>query len=125
MPSNAEYTKQAAELAAELSLEVETDGLNNQQLADLVSDLKAKKKDTDAAEDDDVTAKAMAKAAARKADKPQPGKKPPFYVAPRCAITSNKGILSGDTSDEVKAEYLAGGEKALQTFIDTGHILKG
>lgn len=116
MPSNAELTKQAEELAAELSLEVTTEGLNNQQLADLVADLKAKKKDAD----NDTQADA---AAAKKAERPK--KKPPFYVAPRCAITSKKGILSGDTEDEVKAEYLPGGKDALEAFIESGHILKG
>jgi len=122
MPSNAELTKQAEELAAELSLEVTTEGLNNQQLADLVADLKAKKKD---AAEDEATKAAAAKKAERMAGKPQPKKKPPFYVAPRCAITSKKGILSGDTEDEVKAEYLPGGKDALEAFIESGHILKG
>ena len=55
----------------------------------------------------------------------KPGKKPPFYVAPRKALTSKKGILSGDTEDEVKAEYLSGGESALKAFIESGHVLKG
>lgn len=121
MPSNAELTKQAEELAAEFSLEVTTEGLNNQQLADLVADLKAKKKDAE----DEATKAAAAKKAERMAGKPQPKKKPPFYVAPRCAITSKKGILSGDTEDEVKAEYLPGGKDALEAFIESGHILKG
>lgn len=52
-------------------------------------------------------------------------KKPAFYVAPRCAITSKKGILSGDTEDEVKAEFLAGGQSALDAFVKSGHVLKG
>ena len=130
MPSNAELTKQAEELAAELSLEVATEGLNNQQLADLVADLKAKKKDADNdtqadAAEDEATKAAAAKKAERMAGEPQPKKKPPFYVAPRCAITSKKGILSGDTEDEVKAEYLPGGKDALEAFIESGHILKG
>lgn len=45
MPSNKEYIKQAEELAAELGVEITTDGLNNAKLADLVSDLKAKVRD--------------------------------------------------------------------------------
>lgn len=117
MPSNKELAAEAKALAAELETEVTTDGLNNQQLADLVSDLKAKKKDADT-----VT---QADNAERMAGKPQPKKKPPFYVAPRKAITSKKGILSGDTEDEVKAEYLEGGKDALEAFIESGHILKG
>lgn len=57
--------------------------------------------------------------------KVEPKKKPPFYVAPRKSITSKKGILSGDTEDEVRAKYLVGGEDALKAFIKSGHILKG
>lgn len=45
MPSNKEYIKQAGELAAELGVEITTDGLNNEKLANLVSDLKAKVRD--------------------------------------------------------------------------------
>lgn len=130
MPSNKELAAEAEALAAELKTEVTTDGLNNQQLADLVSDLKAKKKDADTVTqagnaEDEATKAAAAKKAERMAGKPQPKKKPPFYVAPRKAITSKKGILSGDTEDEVKAEYLEGGKDALEAFIESGHILKG
>jgi hypothetical protein len=74
---------------------------------------------------DTVTVEAQAKAAARKAGKKIDVKKPPFYVAPRKAVTSKKGILSGDTSDEVKAEFLVGGEEALKAFVTSGHVLKG
>ncbi len=130
MPSNKELTAEAEALAAGLDLTVETEGLKNEQLADLVSDLKAKKTDAenDTAADeaeDKVTAETLAKAAQRKAGKPAPTKKPPFYVSPRKSLTSKKGILSGDTEDEVKAEYLAGGEDALKAFVKSGHILKG
>lgn len=71
-----------------------------------------------------VTEEVTAEAQARKG-KPKVPKKPPFYVAPRKSLTSKKGILSGDTEDEVKAEYLAGGNDALQAFIKSGHVLKG
>lgn len=130
MPSNKDLTAEAEALANELGLEVTTDGLKNDQLAELVSDLKAKKTDADTntpADDaeDKATAEAAAKAAARKAGKAQPAPKPAYYVAPRKSITSKKGILSGDTEDEVKAEYLAGGDVALQAFVKSGHVLKG
>ncbi len=52
-------------------------------------------------------------------------KKPPYYVAPGKSLTSLKGILSGDTADEVKAEYLAGGKEAVDAFVKSGHVLKG
>ena len=121
MPSNAELIKQASELADELKIEIKTDDLTNPELAKLVADLKAKKKDAD----NDTRADEATEKAARVAGKPKAKKKPPFYVAPRCAITSLRGILSGDTEAEVKAEYLHGGKKALDDFIESGHILKG
>jgi len=130
MPSNKELAAEAEALAAELDLEVNTEGLKNNQLADLVSDLKAKKTDADndtQADDaeDKATAEAMAKAAARKSGKAPAKKKPPFYVAPRCAVTTKRGILSGDSEDEIKAEDLPGGEADLKAFVESGHVLKG
>ena len=130
MPSNKDLTAEALMLAVALGLEIQTEGLKNDELAELVSDLKAKQTDADtdtAADDaeDKVTAEAQARAAARKAGKPAPTKKPEYYVAPRKSLTSKKGILSGDTEDEVKAEYLAGGNDALQAFVESGHVLKG
>lgn len=115
MPSNAELTKQAEALAVELELEVDTKGLSNQQLTDLVADLKAKKKEAE-----DAAAAAAAEIAAA-----DPKKKPPYYVAPGCAITSVKGILSGDTADEVTVEALYGGKEALDSLLKSGHVLKG
>lgn len=47
MPSNKQYKEQAEKLAAELGVEITTDGLNNEQLGDLVSDLKAKARDAE------------------------------------------------------------------------------
>lgn len=73
----------------------------------------------------ELVVEAEDKATARKTSDPEPKKKPPFYVAPRKAITSKKGILSGDRADEVKAEYLAGGDEALKAFIKSGHVVKG
>lgn len=133
MPSNADLIKTAGELAHELDLALNTDGLKNDELVALVSDLRAKKTDRDtltAADADADAPKTGAEAAAQaKADaareREKAPKRPPFYVAPRKAITSKRGILSGDTADEVKAEYLAGGQKAVDAFVASGHILKG
>ena len=51
-------------------------------------------------------------------------KSPRYFMAPGCAVTSKKGILSGDTKDEVKVEYLHGGKAALEAFVESGHIVK-
>lgn len=196
MPSNAELIKEADELAAKLGTTVETTGLKNDKLVDLVKDLRAKVTDAgthtqadrdqyaplvgsnhfenqyeigdetvplgdlvggafeksgrsvedwnsmpdeerdaliadelaarnNQAEYDKATEAAKAKKAARMENKVKKEKKPPFYVAPGKALTSKKGILSGDTSDEVKAEYLPGGKEALDSFVKSGHVLKG
>ena len=121
MPSNAEFIGQAKELAEKLGITVETDGLSNPKLAELVSDLRAKVRDAELstqADGDSKVADGIKKAKT-------PAKKPPFYVAPRKAITSKRGILSGDTADEVKVSDLAGGKDAFEAFIESGHILKG
>ena len=114
MPNNKELAAEAEALSAELETQVATDGLKNDELAQLVSDLKAQK----AASDDEDTATAVAMAKPTK-------KKPEFYVAPRCAVTTKRGILSGDTEDEVKATDFPQGEKDLAAFIESGHVLKG
>lgn len=128
MPSNNELIKEAEELAGKLETPVETADLNNDQLVALVKDLRAKVTDAETqtqADNDQATKNAQAKKAARTSGKQPKPKKPPFYVAPGKSLTSKKGILSGDTSDEVKAEYLSGGKKALDAFVESGHVLKG
>lgn len=140
MPSNAEYTKQAEELAEGLGLEISTEGLNNEKLAALVSDLKAKKKDADnqaaeeaaakaaaeleeKAKEDSAAAAMKAKQDAEKVKAEKAAKKPPFYVMPGKAITSKRGVLSD--GDEIKVDDLAGGKEALEAFVKSGHVGKG
>lgn len=134
MASNAELIAQAVEISADLNLgEIKTDGLNNQQLAALVSDLKAKKRDAENATAADSAEKVAAAAArvaesrdaAVKAAEAKAKKKPAYYLAPRKAIATKRGILSGDTEDEITVGDLPGGEDALAAFIESGHILKG
>lgn len=122
MPSNAELIKEADELAAKLGTPVETKDLSNDKLVDLVRDLRAKVTDAETQTQADND---KARKAARMENKVKKEKKPPFYVAPGKSLTSKKGILSGDTSDEVKAEYLRGGKEALDAFVKSGHVLKG
>jgi len=124
MPSNADLIKAASALAEKLQVTVVTDGLTNEKLADLVADLKAKERDAELATQADAAAAAEAAAKPAKKGK-EKAKKPPFYVAPGKALTTKKGILSGDTAAEVKAEYLTGGKTALDAFVESGHVLKG
>lgn len=131
MPSNAELIEEIGTLAAKLDLsDVKTDGLKNAELAALLSDLRAKdidaKKDTaadTAGKIDEATEAADTAKRARVSGDAEPAKKPPFYVAPGKAITSLKGILSGDTADEVRAEYFAD-EKSLDALVAAGYVVK-
>jgi len=121
MPSNKELIAEAQGLAEALEIPVETDGLSNESLADLVKDLRAKTTD---AETETQADKAAEEAKVKKAARME-NKKPAFYVAAGKSLTSKRGILSGDTSDEVKAEHLGGGKEALDAFVKSGHVLKG
>lgn len=47
MPSNKELINEANNLADELELSIQTDGLKNEELSNLVSDLRAKKRDAE------------------------------------------------------------------------------
>ena len=62
-------------------------------------------------------------AAKRKTVKKDEEKYPPFYVPEGTSITSKKGVLAD--GDEVKAEYLSGGEKTLNGLVKSGHVKKG
>lgn len=141
MPSNDELKTTAETLAKELGIgSLDTEGLSNKKLNELVSDLKAKKRDSELDTQADVNEgearKAGNKAGQKAYDeslkkaKKEPAKKPPFYVKPGKALTSKRGILATERSAEVKdyteikAEDLAGGKDALNAFVESGHIGK-
>lgn len=117
MPSNNTFKNEIAELAKELGLEIVTDGLNNNKLAALVKDLRAKKKD---AETETQADKAAADKAA--AEQNSSRKKGAYYLCDGKAITTRRGILSN--GDEIKAEDISGGKEALDHFVETKHIEK-
>jgi peptidoglycan hydrolase CwlO-like protein len=130
MPSNADIIKEIESLSAELEKDVpETEGKNNADLANILSGLKAEKKEADK----DLTPNAGAKAAAeakaeakaKAEEEAKAAKKPPYYVADGKAVTCKKGMLS--EGDEVKAEYLADGEdgkKALSDLVKKSVVVK-
>ncbi len=125
MPSNAELKASIEELSAELGVETVTDGLTNAQLADKLSDLRDEKaKRADAPAPDTQAALDAAAQALDALMAPVAVAKPPYYMAPGKAVTSKAGILSGDTADEVKAEYFEGGGETLQTLVESGYVLK-
>ncbi len=146
MASNKELAAEAAELAAELGIQVTTDGLNNKALSALVSDLKAKKKDAelqtqadgdqsddsdgdadgdaddsdgdgDQSDDSDGDGDADEEAAAEE-DERAPG----VYVADGKAVTSKIGVLAEGRA--VEAKHFAGGQETLDNLIKRGHCVK-
>lgn len=125
MPSNAELKASIEEISAELGVETVTDGLTNAQLADKLSDLRDEKtKRADAPAPDTQAALDAAAQALDALMAPVVAAKPPYYMAPGKAVTSKAGILSGDTADEVKAEYFEGGDETLQALVESGYVLK-
>lgn len=131
MASNADLIKVIVAAAEQLKIEApKTDGLSNEQLAALASEMRERVKASEDAEGDKNKAaqdedQAAREAAAAKRKKKAPKPKPPYYVAPGKAITCKRGILSGDTEDEVKPSHLSGGEKSLREMIERGLVLKG
>ena len=134
MPSNADLIKTALELAAELKLEITTDGLKNDELAALVKDLRAKLDDAatqtqadtaaqtgdtdpDADEGDDPDAD--------EGDDPDADAGPlphatGYEVAPGCSVTTIRGVQTG----AVSADDFVDGNRALARLVELGIVKK-
>lgn len=112
MASKEQLIETANVLAAELNKTINTDDLKHEELVDLVTDLKAKKKDADTITQADDAPDAD--------DEDTFEEVPPFTVADGKAITSMRGILA--EGDEVKAEYLTGGQESLEALVDAKHV---
>lgn len=113
MPSNKDLISEAGVLAEELGLDVSTEGLSNQALAALVSDLKAKKKDLENETHADNAAEVEAEAAAEAAAAGP-------VIAPGKCLTSLKGILSAGMS--VTPEHFPGGQETFDDLKERGFI---
>lgn len=132
MPSNTDLIKAIGAISAELEKDVpETEGKNNGELANILSGLKAEKKEAEKDLTPDAGAKAAAVAKEEAAEaKAKPAKKPPFYVMPGKCLTSKRGMLATERDAgvadyaEIKAEDLAGGKEALDAFVESGHVGK-
>ena len=112
-----------------LDPEVELDeDLNH---VDLVAKLAEMKDDPKAGAED--AARVKEEAEVEKAEKAErvEASKPPYYVAPGKAITTNRGILAGKPKDEpgeeteIKKEDLPEEGTSLKKFIGLGYIIKG
>ena len=100
MPSNKELIKEVKDLSGELDLAIDTDGLKNDELVSLVSDMRAKKRDADT-----VTL----------ADEPRSSGP---VVAQGRAVTTHRGVRGpGET---VLAKDVSGGDETLKHLIKVG-----
>jgi len=125
MPSNKDLVKAIADISAELEKDApKTEGKNNGELANILSALKAEKKEADKDLTPDAAAKAAAEAKAKAEEeaKAKADEKPPFFVMPGKCLTSKRGLLAD--GDEIKASDLAGGKEALEAFVKSGHVGK-
>lgn len=114
MPSNAKLTEEIVALAEALSIEVQTEGLNNSQLAELLSELKKQKEAADTPPEGDDQPDTL--------PEDEEVAKPPYYVADGKAITTKKGVL--DAGCEVKAQMLFGDEDALKALVKKKVVIK-
>jgi hypothetical protein len=149
MASNKELIEQATEIAAELELEIKTDGLTNKELVELVRDLKAKQTDAETVtqldeSESDADETEEAEAEDPTADEAGEGEAPAvtdeteetgddddeetpeeaddvFILDAGKAITTKKGIKG--PGDEITPEMLAGGVEAFHKFLESGHIV--
>lgn len=111
MPSNKELQTQAEALAEELEIVgIDTGGLNNEQLAELVSDLKAKKKDADTVTQADTPPKV----------EPAPKPKARYTLAEGKALCTLRGILG--EGEPITAKDVKGGQSVIDKFVRTGYI---
>lgn len=107
-------------LAAGIDLPEGADELNNAQLAKLVKDMKKDHPDAAAKVEDDerIAAEELAELAKKKAEKVTP----PYCIADGKSLTTKRGLLG--PGREIKAEDLAGGDKALKAFVKSKHVTK-
>ena len=146
MPSNENLTKSILEIDEKYDLE----GKNNAEMIGILKELRLKQSILELDENADLEGKDFGALTAMLAElKPEAGdsakegaeakveakaqkkadekaakkkKKPPFTIAAGKSITTKRGILAD--GDEIKAADLAGGSKAINDFVETGHIDK-
>jgi len=112
MPSNKELINEANNLADELELSVQTDGLKNESLAELVSDLRAKKRDADIQTQADDTDDTDESGPLAKIDE--------HRVTEGRSVTTKRGIIGPGGS--IRASDLSGGESSLQGLVKNGAV---
>lgn len=104
MASNRELSEQARALSEKLGVQVETQGLNNQALAELVSSLNEKL--------------ASAEAAAPEQEQAEPV----YHMAKNCQLYTLRGCLS--YGDRVYVTDLSDGQQQLDGLVSRGTVVK-
>ncbi len=117
MPSNKDLIKEINSLTEELNYDrVDTDGKTNAELAELVSDLKAKKKDAELTTEADNVQPVIEKVATSK------GNLPPYEISEGKSLTTMRGILVA--GDEITTMHLSGDEDQLKLLVEKGYVTK-
>jgi len=130
MPSNKDLKNEIQLISEKLELEIDTNGLNNRQLVETLSDLKAKERDMELETQADSAAAKEPEAKEPEAKEPE-AKEPEakelkkalkIYVKKGKAITTKRGILSD--GDEIKESDIHNGEKELERLLKSGYLEK-
>ncbi len=98
--------KELTESILKLDADAETYGLNNKALAKLLKQLNSVK-----ADDDELSVADVEEVKAH-----------PYSIAEGKSVTCKKGILSH--GDEIKADYLGGGQDALDALVKSKVVVK-
>lgn len=120
MPSNKTLINEAQNLADELGLSVETNGLKNDGLADLVSDLRAKKRDAELETQADYSGDAdVTQPDPDPEPEPEPEETGPVVAKGR-SVTTKRGILGEGKA--ISAKDLSGGQNSLDKLVKSGAV---
>jgi hypothetical protein len=118
MPSNKDLINEANNLADELGLAVQTDGLKNDGLVDLVSDLRAKKRDAELETQADNEPKSPNPDDVEGPEQ-DPEQSGPVVADGRSVVTK-RGVIGPGQS--IRASDLSGGAESLQKLIKNGAV---
>ncbi len=121
---------EAKGLADELGTEVATDNLSDDELSELIGNLKVGVDEKAKADANEAGVEAAAEAkeksdavASQKVKDVANEKKPPFYIADGRSLVCLPGVLG--PGDEIKPTDLPGGREALMLHVKTGLVCEG
>lgn len=118
MATKEQLIGQANGLAADLDIDISTEGLNHNDLVDLVRDLNAKKTDEENVTQADQTLASGPPESGEPIEEME--EVPDFTVAKGKALTSMRGILG--EGEGISADDLTGGADALEALVEAGHV---